>query len=57
VAALGCGLIARANYLAAASATMSNGQLGDCSRNPDFAHPVLKIIRNCSLILGNYKLV
>ena len=25
-----------------------------CSRNPDFAHPVLKIIQNCSLILGNY---
>ena len=25
-----------------------------CSRNPDFAHPVLMIIRNCSLILGTY---
>jgi hypothetical protein len=26
-----------------------------CSRNPDFAHPVLMIIRNCSLIHGSYK--
>jgi hypothetical protein len=26
----------------------------DCSRNPEIAHPVLMIIWNCSLILGNY---
>jgi hypothetical protein len=25
-----------------------------CSRNPDFAHPVLMIIRICSLIRGFY---
>jgi Domain of unknown function (DUF5753) len=27
---------------------------GRCARNPDFAHPVLMIIRNCSLICGSY---
>jgi hypothetical protein len=27
---------------------------GLCSRNPDFAHPVLMIIRNCSLVRGSY---
>jgi hypothetical protein len=29
----------------------------NCSRNPEFAHPVLMIIRNCSLILGTYMLL
>jgi hypothetical protein len=27
---------------------------GHCSRNPDFAHSVLMIIRNCSRIRGSY---
>jgi len=35
-------------------ATMSNGRRDDCSRNADFAHPVLMIIRNCSRIRGSY---
>jgi hypothetical protein len=30
------------------------GSTGHCSRNPDFAHPVLMIIRICLLIRGSY---
>ena len=34
--------------------TDSKALRSHCSRNPDFAHPVLMIIRNCSLIRGSY---
>jgi hypothetical protein len=52
--AVNCGLMARAYWPCAVFATLSNSEPSDCSRSPDFAHPVLMILRNCSLILGTY---